>query len=219
MQLFTSSVIRLLYKYVSPVTDMIHYIHRKSPNTHIDVSFFVRFQLMFHLRVSPDVINLSSDGDDDNIHVSGEATVEEEESEPSGAHSNDALNLPDARGMVLVNLNHPATEGDIFLSPQLARAVKPHQVSLMFQTTKPSERFFILSLVWILLPQSHTVMITFSKIVGAEFRFLDLFPVRNSLLSVIFPFSFNEISHLLFHHPRCLSLSTCLTSITVPLMF
>lgn len=74
--------------------------------------------------------------------MSGESTNEEEESEPSGAHSNDALNQPDVQGRVLVNLNHLATEEDILLLPQLARAVKPHQVSLMFETTKPSKTFF-----------------------------------------------------------------------------
>lgn len=74
-----------------------------------------------------DVIDLSSGEDDSIVHVS-ESTAEEEESEPSDAHINDTLNQPDAQGRVLVNLNHPTTEEDIFLSPQLARAVKPHQV-------------------------------------------------------------------------------------------
>uniref|UniRef100_A0A4W6G8I2 RAD54 like 2 n=1 Tax=Lates calcarifer TaxID=8187 RepID=A0A4W6G8I2_LATCA len=66
--------------------------------------------------------------DETVVHVSSESTNEEEESEPSGAHANDALNQPDAQGRVLVNLNHPASETDIFLSPQLARVVKPHQI-------------------------------------------------------------------------------------------
>ncbi|XP_053174204.1 helicase ARIP4-like [Scomber japonicus] len=75
-----------------------------------------------------DVIDLSS-GEDDAIALAcSESTNEEEESEPSGAHVNDALNHPDAQGRVLVNVNHPDTEKDIFLSPQLARVVKPHQI-------------------------------------------------------------------------------------------
>ncbi|KAM6983009.1 helicase ARIP4-like isoform 1-T1 [Tautogolabrus adspersus] len=73
-----------------------------------------------------DVIDLSSSEDDTVVH--SESTNEEEESEPSGAHVNDTLNRPDGDGRVLVNLNHPAAEEDIFLSPQLAQAVKPHQV-------------------------------------------------------------------------------------------
>ncbi|KAF3696640.1 Helicase ARIP4 [Channa argus] len=79
-------------------------------------------------RHKTDVIDVSSGEDNTIVHVSKESTNEEEESEPSGAHANDALNRPDARGRVLVNLNHPAEEEDIFLSPQLAQAVKPHQI-------------------------------------------------------------------------------------------
>ncbi|XP_068182389.1 helicase ARIP4-like isoform X2 [Antennarius striatus] len=74
-----------------------------------------------------DVIDLSSGEDDTIVHVSSKPT-KEEESEPSDAHTNDALNQPDTQDRVLVNLNHPAEDGDIFLSPQLARAVKPHQI-------------------------------------------------------------------------------------------
>ncbi|XP_034027632.1 helicase ARIP4-like isoform X2 [Thalassophryne amazonica] len=75
-----------------------------------------------------DVINLSSDDDDDIVHITKESTNEEEEGESCGLHSNDALNQQDAQGRVLVNLNHPPTERDIFLSPQLARVAKPHQI-------------------------------------------------------------------------------------------
>ncbi|XP_041801164.1 helicase ARIP4-like isoform X2 [Chelmon rostratus] len=75
-----------------------------------------------------DVIDLSSGEDDAIVHISSESTNEEEESESSGVHANDALNQLDAEGRVLVNLNHPATDKDIFLLPQLARAVKPHQI-------------------------------------------------------------------------------------------
>ncbi|MEQ2209785.1 hypothetical protein XENOCAPTIV_003996 [Xenoophorus captivus] len=63
--------------------------------------------------------------EDDTV---AQVSKDEEESESSGAHANDALNQPDAKGRVLINLNHPATEEDIFLSPQLSRAVKPHQI-------------------------------------------------------------------------------------------
>ncbi|XP_068109083.1 helicase ARIP4 [Hyperolius riggenbachi] len=50
------------------------------------------------------------------------------DTENSGSHVNDALNQPDPIGRVLVNINHPPNEKDIFLAPQLARAVKPHQI-------------------------------------------------------------------------------------------
>ncbi|XP_056279882.1 helicase ARIP4-like isoform X2 [Pseudoliparis swirei] len=75
-----------------------------------------------------DVIALSLGEDNTTVHVGSKFTTEEEESELSGAHGNDALNRPDPQGRVLVNLNHPAAEKDLFLLPQLARAVKPHQI-------------------------------------------------------------------------------------------
>ncbi|XP_061899142.1 helicase ARIP4-like isoform X2 [Entelurus aequoreus] len=82
--------------------------------------------------IQDDVIELSS-GDENALQISSESGDEDEGStggteESSGAHINDALNLPDAQGRVLVNINHPAEEKDIYLAPQLARAVKPHQV-------------------------------------------------------------------------------------------
>uniref|UniRef100_A0A8D3CYH9 Helicase ARIP4-like n=1 Tax=Scophthalmus maximus TaxID=52904 RepID=A0A8D3CYH9_SCOMX len=84
------------------------------------------------LAIRDDIIELSS-GDEDALQISSESadedadgTVSSEES--SGAHINDTLNMPDAQGQVLVNINHPAEENDIYLAPQLARAVKPHQV-------------------------------------------------------------------------------------------
>lgn len=45
-----------------------------------------------------------------------------------GLHTRDHLNQPDSEGRVLVNVGHPSKESDIFLAPQLARAVKPHQI-------------------------------------------------------------------------------------------
>ncbi|XP_061760821.1 helicase ARIP4-like isoform X2 [Nerophis ophidion] len=73
-----------------------------------------------------DVIDLSLGEDDDS--VSRGSAHHEIESAQSGMHANDDLNRPDDQGRVLVNLNHHPSEKDIFLSPQLARAVKPHQI-------------------------------------------------------------------------------------------
>lgn len=84
--------------------------------------------------IAADVIELSS-GDEDALQISSESADEDSvggSEESSGAHINDALNLPDALGQVLININHPAEENDIYLAPQLARAVKPHQVSIFF---------------------------------------------------------------------------------------
>ncbi|XP_023812188.1 helicase ARIP4 isoform X2 [Oryzias latipes] len=92
-----------------------------------------------------DIADLSSGEDDTVIQVGSESTNEEEEGEPSGAHTNDAQNQADAQGRVLVNLNHPPSEPDIFLAPQLARAVKPHQIGgirfLYDNLVESSERF------------------------------------------------------------------------------
>lgn len=84
------------------------------------------------LAIRDDVIELSS-GDEDTFQISSESADEEADGatgseESSGAHINDSLNQPDAQGRVMVNINHPAEEKDIFLAPQLAKAVKPHQI-------------------------------------------------------------------------------------------
>lgn len=77
-----------------------------------------------------DVIELSSSDDDIVMLPSEQEEEDEEEEDPnnSGSHTNDDMNQPDAEGNVLVNVGHPHEEPDIFLAPQLARAVKPHQV-------------------------------------------------------------------------------------------
>ncbi|XP_053325165.1 helicase ARIP4 [Spea bombifrons] len=82
--------------------------------------------------IKDEVIELSS-GEEDSLHIvdSGESTNDADEdlnTENSGSHVNDALNQPDALGLVLVNINHPPNEKDIYLAPQLARSVKPHQI-------------------------------------------------------------------------------------------
>ncbi|TRZ01599.1 hypothetical protein DNTS_022958 [Danionella cerebrum] len=81
--------------------------------------------------IRDDVIELSSGDEAETLHFNEE---EEHRSltpgidESSGSHVNDSINLPDAQGRVLVNINHPTEEEDLFLAPQLARAVKPHQI-------------------------------------------------------------------------------------------
>ncbi|XP_063797460.1 helicase ARIP4 isoform X2 [Pseudophryne corroboree] len=84
------------------------------------------------LGIKDEIIELSS-GDEDSLQVedSGDSTNEADDdigNENSGSHVNDTVNHPDALGQVLVNINHPPNEKDIFLAPQLARAVKPHQI-------------------------------------------------------------------------------------------
>lgn len=93
-----------------------------------------------------EVIELSS-GEEDTLHIvdsSESVSEDDEEEEKGGTHVNDVLNQCDALGRVLVNLNHPPEEENVFLAPQLARAVKPHQV----RPIPPPLPFLPASLLW-----------------------------------------------------------------------
>ncbi|XP_028164120.1 uncharacterized protein LOC114355472 [Ostrinia furnacalis] len=70
---------------------------------------------------SDDCIMLS----DSEVPPSPEA---DEDPNNSGLHVNDAYNIPDEQGRVLINIGHPETEEDIFVAPQIARIIKPHQI-------------------------------------------------------------------------------------------
>ncbi|BFZ10339.1 hypothetical protein BsWGS_13379 [Bradybaena similaris] len=93
-----------------------------------------------------DVITLSSDSensdafDDDDesdvVMVPSEGDADDDDDDDDGpedinnggSHINDTLNLPDTDGRVQVNIGHPAEDPDIFLAPQIAQAIKPHQI-------------------------------------------------------------------------------------------
>lgn len=82
-------------------------------------------------------ISSSSGSEDDCIVISepsaGEESEQEDDPTNSGMHTNDTYNVPDEQGRVLINVGHPESEPDVFLSPQIARIIKPHQVrSLLF---------------------------------------------------------------------------------------
>ena len=68
------------------------------------------------------------DESDDDSDDSGSHTRHDLDYENSGLHVDDSLNQADSQGRVLVNVNHPADEEDIFLAPQVAKVIKPHQV-------------------------------------------------------------------------------------------
>ncbi|CAK1604094.1 unnamed protein product [Parnassius mnemosyne] len=75
----------------------------------------------------------SSTSDSDDCIMLSDSEVPpspEAEDDPanSGLHVNDAYNTPDEQGRVLINIGHPETEEDIFLAPQIARIIKPHQI-------------------------------------------------------------------------------------------
>ncbi|XP_043461443.1 uncharacterized protein LOC122498019 isoform X2 [Leptopilina heterotoma] len=82
-----------------------------------------------------DVVTISSSSessDDDCIVLSdpsgGEETDNEDDPANSGMHTNDRYNVPDEHGRVLINVGHPEMEPDVFLAPQVARIIKPHQI-------------------------------------------------------------------------------------------
>ena len=88
--------------------------------------------------IAVDVIELSSDSEeeseDDCVMVPSTEEEEEEDAEAEdlndgGAHINDEFNCADEKGRVLINVAHPSDDPDIFLSPQVAKVIKPHQVS------------------------------------------------------------------------------------------
>nr|XP_022335587.1 helicase ARIP4-like [Crassostrea virginica] len=75
-----------------------------------------------------DVIELSSDEDDVLLTKDEDSDVDPEDPNNAGNHINDALNIHDDFGRVLVNIGHPSDEPDIFLAPQIARYIKKHQI-------------------------------------------------------------------------------------------
>lgn len=64
------------------------------------------------------------------FRLSDDEEEDEGEDDPqnSGLHVNDAYNIPDEQGRVVINIGHPEGEDDIFLAPQIARIIKPHQI-------------------------------------------------------------------------------------------
>lgn len=78
-------------------------------------------------------ISSSSESSDDDCIVLSDPSGEEEtdtEDDPSnsGMHTNDRYNIPDEHGRVLINVGHPETEPEVYLAPQVARIIKPHQI-------------------------------------------------------------------------------------------
>lgn len=76
------------------------------------------------------VVDSSSSDSDDCIILSDEEVDEDEDEDVtnSGEHTNDTYNTRDAQGRVVVNVGHGESESDIFVAPQIARIIKPHQI-------------------------------------------------------------------------------------------
>ncbi|XP_027026818.1 helicase ARIP4-like isoform X1 [Tachysurus fulvidraco] len=78
------------------------------------------------LQTTADTSDQTSDRNTISCFISKSAN--EYDGESSGMHLNNSDKQPDAQGQVLINVNHPEDESDIYLSPQIARIIKPHQI-------------------------------------------------------------------------------------------
>lgn len=76
------------------------------------------------------VVDSSSDSDDCIILSDEEDAedAEEDDENNSGEHTNDVYNQKDSEGRVVVNVGHGEKESNIFIAPQIARVIKPHQI-------------------------------------------------------------------------------------------
>ena len=75
--------------------------------------------------------NISTIEDDDDCRILTESEHLQDEmckKKYRGLHMNDELNVPDANGQVLVNVNHPPEDQDVYLLPFLAKNIKTHQI-------------------------------------------------------------------------------------------
>ncbi|XP_016974752.1 helicase ARIP4 [Drosophila rhopaloa] len=82
-----------------------------------------------------EVVTIDDSSDDDCILLSEEEEEEDDEdlnesddATNSGMHVKDAYNVPDENGQVVVNMAHPEGEETLYLAPQIAKVIKPHQI-------------------------------------------------------------------------------------------
>lgn len=71
---------------------------------------------------SDDCIILSDDEDDE------EDIDSDEDESNSGEHTNDSFNKAESDGGVIINIGHKGNESKIYIAPQIARVIKPHQI-------------------------------------------------------------------------------------------
>lgn len=102
----------------------------------VDVSHAAKMERDRKADIDAIVIDSESDSDSSKKNVSAvRSKVETRPQSSSGGkkkteilHSKYDLYEPRPDGRILVNVGHPPGEDDIFLAPQIAQVVKPHQV-------------------------------------------------------------------------------------------
>lgn len=79
---------------------------------------------------SNEVVTIDDSSDDDCILLSEEEEDfnESDDATNSGMHVKDIYNNPDEYGRVVVNIAHPEGEETLYLAPQIAKVIKPHQI-------------------------------------------------------------------------------------------
>jgi RAD54-like protein 2 len=111
-------------------TDVESIIREKSPNLDISISSEIQTSKIECDSESNKLVVIDSDSDD-CIILSDDDEEElgsDDDENNSGEHTNDAYNSPDAEGRVVINIGHKENEEKIFIAPQIARVIKPHQI-------------------------------------------------------------------------------------------
>nr|XP_017018706.1 helicase ARIP4 isoform X1 [Drosophila kikkawai] len=83
-----------------------------------------------------EVVTIDDSSDDDDCILLSEEEMEEDDEDlnesddatNSGMHVKDLYNVPDENGQVVVNMAHPEGEETLYLAPQIAKVIKPHQI-------------------------------------------------------------------------------------------
>ncbi|XP_033150709.1 helicase ARIP4 [Drosophila busckii] len=76
-----------------------------------------------------EVVTIDDSSDDDCILLSEEEDCNEsDDATNSGMHVKDIYNIHDEFGRVVVNIAHPEGEETLYLAPQIAKVIKPHQI-------------------------------------------------------------------------------------------
>jgi len=80
---------------------------------------------------NPRELVINEDSDECKVISDDADSIEDDDDEDpsnSGMHVNDALNVRNTDGNVLVNVGHPEEDNNVYLAPQLAHCIKPHQI-------------------------------------------------------------------------------------------
>jgi len=81
-----------------------------------------------YTKKSQETINISSDSSCDDVILLEKDEGIDIDMNNSGLHVDDTKNVHDSEGRVLVNCNHFCDKEKVFLAPQIAKIIRPHQI-------------------------------------------------------------------------------------------